>query len=83
MVGEEASRRSLPNPCDYMQEFMLMRTVWAAARNLGYETKAYEEPEKERFWSEFRAKILHKVLDMYENDEPIDPRAFPDTGVAK
>ena len=83
MVSDTAQECGVKDPREYTQEFLLMRTVWAAARNIGYETKKYDDPEQERFWSEFRANILHHVLDAYESEELIDPRNFPDIGAER
>lgn len=82
MISKVASTHNIPNPNDYSQEFLLIRTLWAAARRLGYEVIKYDNPEQERFWSEFRSNILHHVIDYYEQDKVIDPRNFPDIGVS-
>lgn len=83
VVSEAAKSHNVPDPNEFTQEFLLMRTIWAAARNLGYEQKTYSDPEEERFWSEFRANILNHVVHAYDKGEIIDPRKFPDIGIVQ
>lgn len=81
LAATRASEAGLPPVTDYLNDMFFLRTLWAAARPLRHEFVAYEEPTRERFWSQFRATILAGVVEKYQRDQPINPRDFPVIGL--
>ena len=81
MVQQEAQSAGISDPTEFFNEFIFLKTVWAASRPRGYENKEIEDPEREKFFSHFRHNILRYVVECYKRDAEIDPVLFPDIGV--
>lgn len=83
MVDKAAHKHGAPSPLQYINDFAMLKTIWAAARPNRYEQRAFDDPERERFWSEFRANILQYALTAYLHDQDILFERFPEIGVGQ
>ena len=66
----------------YWNEFILLKTIWAAAKPKDYRGEAFSDPEREYFWSVFRFNILQHVIDHYLKGGELLPQKFPEIGVS-
>lgn len=82
MVRKQAKIHGLPDVTHNKDDFIFLRTVWAAARELSYEFTPHDNEDKERFWTVFRANVLKYAIHCYAHDARIDFRRFPDVGVS-
>ena len=74
MVAATARARNIPDPNEYMQEFLLIKTAWGFSSTQSIKA---EPLEKQAFYH-YRADILGRCVDDYLLGKTIDPFTFPD-----
>ena len=78
LVSAAARASDLPNPYDYLQEFLLIKTAWSFTST---KTIHQEEPSKQNFYR-YRAALLTHCVNSYLSGTVIDPLTFPDIRAA-
>ena len=73
IVSELSRNNSLPNPADYLQEFLLIKTAWAFSSH----RSIHEEPTEKQLFYRYRARLLAHCVEAYLAEKTINPQDFP------